>query len=172
MSGESDPERDSVERKALDAAVAKLSRKDYTRAELSAKLSKAGFAPAAVAATLDRLEGLGYVNDGRYAEAFVKFKAGARGHGEYRIRRELERRGVDEASVDAAVQTWTSENAPESGSAWLEVASRLLERKFGRHEQLEPKERNRRLQFLLRRGYTYEQAAAALAATRGPASED
>jgi regulatory protein len=80
--------------KAYAAALKMLTRRDHGRAELAGKLAAKGFAEPDIAATLDRLTGLGYLDDRRFARLWAEsaLRSG-RGVGP-RIALELSRRGI------------------------------------------------------------------------------
>ena len=84
-------------------ALALLDRRDMSRKELTDKLLQKGEPPEAVAAAADRLEELGFLNDGRYAALVVRHYAG-KGYGPARVRQELHRRGIARALWDAAME--------------------------------------------------------------------
>ena len=84
--------------KALDL----LSRKPQSRRELERKLGEWGAEEEISAALCDRLEELGYLNDGRYAEQVVRHYA-AKGYGTRKLRDELYRRGVPRDLWDEAL---------------------------------------------------------------------
>jgi regulatory protein len=75
---------------------------DRTAAEVDARLERHGVAPAERAEVLERLGRLGYVEDGRVARARAEQLA-ARGSGDALIRDDLERRGIDADSIEAAL---------------------------------------------------------------------
>ncbi len=80
-------------------AIALLARREHSRIEIERKLAKLGDA-AALAATLDALEGDGYLSDRRFAESFVASRCER--YGPARLRSELRLRGVaDELVIEA-----------------------------------------------------------------------
>src|SRR5437764_15193370 len=86
-------------------AIALLSRRDYARAELRAKLAgdrggSSGDA-ADVDALLDELAALGYLSDARFAQGMVRQKSG--GYSKRAIGASLKARGVDGAAVEDAL---------------------------------------------------------------------
>jgi len=106
----------SAEERALRA----LRAADRSRAELDARLERHGVDEAERAKTLDDLERLGYVDDGRTA-ALRAERLAARGYGDAYIRADLERRGLPSEDAIAALEP-EPERASRlagRGPAWL-----------------------------------------------------
>ena len=136
-------------RQALDL----LARREHSRHELERKLEARGFDAADIATTLDALERSGKLATARFAESFVRARAG-RGQGPVRIRLELAERGVDAAEAAVAV-----------GSAdvdWVELAAATRAKRFGSARPADYKERARQARFLQYRGFDSEQIKSAL----------
>jgi regulatory protein len=91
-----------VGRTPLEAATAALARRDRSAAGLAAYLEQRGIAADDAAGAVERLAELGYLNDERFALRRAEVLAG-RGLGDEAIRFQLERDGVDVATVDAAL---------------------------------------------------------------------
>ena len=86
-------------RRAIEArCLAALGRREYSRAELAAKLGD--YPPEDVAAVLDTLAERGWQSDARFAESYLR---GHRGYGRLKIRHELEARGIRAALMDAVM---------------------------------------------------------------------
>ena len=83
-----------------ERALRHLARRDHSRAELARKLSAHGDADE-IEAVIERMGELGLQSDTRYAEAFVRVKAGR--FGASRLRSELARRGIDRDLIDEAI---------------------------------------------------------------------
>jgi regulatory protein len=76
-----------------DVALRALRAADRSRAELDERLERRGFDDEARRAALDRLEGLGYVDDERTATLRAE-RLAERGYGDAYIRADLEHRGL------------------------------------------------------------------------------
>ncbi|GEK73640.1 MULTISPECIES: regulatory protein RecX [Halomonas] len=137
-----------------DDAIRLLARREYARAELRDRLAAKGHAPEAVEACLDALVEQGLQSDVRFAESFLRSRV-ARGQGPVRIRAELSRRGVDDATARGAFD--------EAGGEvdWFELAATTLARRFSGPGQ-EPRERARRERFLAGRGFDFDQLRHAM----------
>ena len=83
-----------------ERALRHLARRDHSRAELARKLAAHGEAEE-IDAVIERMGELGLQSDTRYAEAFVRGKAGR--FGASRLRSELARRGIDRDLIDEAI---------------------------------------------------------------------
>ena len=94
-----------------------LSRRDYTEAELRAKLERRQVEDADVDALLDRLRELGLANDARFAEHYVASRRRARGR--LALRTELRRKGVEPALVERELEPLTEAQQVEAAAALL-----------------------------------------------------
>lgn len=154
-------------RKAMDL----LAHRGRSRAELARALRETGFAETAIEDAVARLVELGYVDDDALAQAYVQGRFRVRGYGPGRLRQDLRQRGLPPEAIDGALDTL-------SADALREVALRHAFRAWQRHAD-EPDRRKRRKKvydFLCRRGFDFELAAALaeeVAATPdAPADED
>src|SRR4051812_45047399 len=124
----------SRERDPLDVAVRALRHRDRPASEIAERLARAGVDADRSAETLETLERLGYVDDGRFATARAASLA-QRGWGDGGIRAQLEGAGVSAADVDAAIGALTPEcdRARElvvRGGSSLRTARRLAAKGF------------------------------------------
>lgn len=129
------------------AAVDLLSRREHSRAELRAKLSRRFADAGALEQQLDWLAQEGYQSDRRFCELFVRTRC-QQGQGPQRIARELRQRGIGDALVRELL--W------ESDVDWGEQLHVLYRRRFGGTPITDHRERARRVRFLQYRGFSYE----------------
>lgn len=142
-----------------NAALGHLARREHSRQELVRKLS-AQFAevpPAALAAVLDDLAANGYQSDARFAESYVRFRA-HKGFGPVRLQSELRERGVAPEVSETALTTFEA-NSP----GWNEICADVRARKFG-PPVMDRTQEIKQIRYLLYRGFSHDQARAALAA--------
>lgn len=140
-------------REAFETAVAALSRKERSAAELHDLLIGRGLPDAAVAAALERLAAIGELDDERFAQRYAEDKRELRGWGPERIRGALVDRGIDPGLAERAA-------GQEPPAAQTERATALL---AARGERLaDDAARSRALAFLARRGFDYEIAYEAI----------
>ena len=125
-----------------ERALRYLAQRDHSRAELSRKLAGHGSADE-VAEIIARMGELGLQSDQRFAEAWVRSKAGR--FGAARLRNELARRGVDRELVDEAL-------AGECVESELERARTVWRARFGA-PPADAREWARQARFLQTRGF-------------------
>lgn len=89
---------------AFAAVVAALARRDLTAAELEDRLLRVGFGPDVCADALARATAAGYLDDARVAVERAR-RLAERNASDAAIRAELERRGVGDEAVEAALAT-------------------------------------------------------------------
>ncbi|ATE61390.1 recombination regulator RecX [Thauera sinica] len=128
-----------------ERALRYLAQRDHSRAELARKLAGHGSAEE-VAEVVARMGELGLQSDRRFAEAWVRGKAGR--FGTARLRNELARRGVERELVDAAL-------AAECVESELERARAVWRTKFGT-APADAREWARQARFLQTRGFAAE----------------
>ena len=146
---------------AYQRALGLLVRREHSATELKRKLRDRGVEADELNAALETLQRQGFQDDRRYAEALVRSRALA-GQGPVRIRAELRMNGVTGGDIDGAF-----ESAEGDGLDWAAIAHQVAAR-FGsalrRARGPEAvKQRHRAIAFLLRRGFSQEQARQALA---------
>ena len=135
---------------ARDAAWAALNRREHTVAELRRVLERKRCSPQEITAVLDELVAEGWVDDAAFARRFAEDRRALDGWGSERIARRLQSVGVDPELIEAAV-------AEQSDGDEREAARELLARRFP-DPPADPRERNRALGLLIRRGYESELA--------------
>jgi regulatory protein len=130
-----------------DAALRLLNQRQRSSAELRRRLTERGNDPLAVEVVLARLTSVGLVNDAAFATAFVRDSRHLRGHGRYRIQRELLSLGVPEELAAEALER----EFPRDDE--LALAVDLARRRAGRlADQPDDVARRRLASFLERRG--------------------
>jgi len=91
------------------AALRLLTGRDRSEAELSEKLKQFGFSAEAIATALEKCREYSYLDDRRYAlERSRAMLRNGRGFG-IKILLELRRRGIDESTATAALETAAAE---------------------------------------------------------------
>jgi regulatory protein len=103
------------------AAIAHLARRDFASGELHRKLTNQGYAEEPVTDTVEDLVSGGVLNDARYAENYVSYRAG-RGEGPLRIESELKEFGLSGELIQAALV---------AGPDWKALARQVRMRRFG-----------------------------------------
>lgn len=133
---------------AYDQAVRWLAQRAYGERELAYRLERSGVSRDVRGQVLDRCRELGYLNDQTFANARARVRL-RRGYGPALVRAELHHLGIDDETVQAALDA--EEMDP------LLHARQVLEKRFGSVGQewgaLDFRERRRRYDFLARRGF-------------------
>ena len=131
------------------------------------RLKELGFGQEVIAETTAWLEGLGYLDDGRFAQHYAAEKLRT-GWGPRRISAELARKGVARGLVDEVLDA-EGENA-QAAIEGNEALLRLLRRRFGAQFATDADAAERRLAgYLARRGYDWETIARAARELRAEA---
>ncbi len=138
--------------KARERAYDLLSYRDYSKKELIDKLSKKVEREAAELAA-ERIEQLGYVDDGEYARKLVRSLSGEKMLSERSIRRELSQRGISAELAEEALEELEEDDVAR--------ILRLIHRKYERKLTDDAGVR-RTYAALLRKGYSYGDVRRAL----------
>jgi regulatory protein len=135
---------------ARDLAWAALNRREHTVAELRRLLERKRVAPIEIATVLQELVEGRWVDDAAYARRFAEDRRELDGWGSERIARRLQAAGIERELIDAAIGA-----RPDADER--EAALALLRQRFPVPPQ-DPRERNRALGLLARRGFELELA--------------
>ena len=154
-------ENTEEKRRALDRAFRSLAARAHTENEIVEKLTRAGYSEEAIAGAMETLTRYRLVDDAAYAESWVSARA-KRGIGPYRLQQELRRKGVSREDAQAALDTLDADDSLDAAASF--AAKRL--------KNDSPDEKRRAMQALLRRGYSFETARAALERALGGALEE
>ena len=159
----------------LAAALRFLEARQRSVAEVRRRLSSAGYRSELVDGAIDKLVGLGLLDDEAFTAAWIESRDRARPRGERALRRELQIRGVDSAIVAESMET----RRPKPGSVDdpdVAAAEALVRRHASALARIaDPRKRRQRAYALLaRNGFDPETAsalAARMTADQGDASE-
>lgn len=130
-----------------------LSRRDHGEYELYQKLSLKGYEEDTIQEAISFCLEHNYLDDLRYAKSQIRQHV-YKGHGERRIRQELNQKRVPDSTIEKAL-----EQEPQD---WFELAKSAAEKKFKGIKAKEPKEYAKQVRFLQYRGYSFEQISYAL----------
>jgi len=129
-----------------------LARREHSELELARKLTTRGYAADVVEATLAALVADRLLSNTRFAEAFVHARI-QRGSGPQKIRAELRERGIADELIDDSLEA--------HADSWRELARDVREKRFGRGQPRDFRERSRQMRFLQQRGFSAEQIRGA-----------
>jgi regulatory protein len=156
---------EDTRREAMARAGRLLATRPRTEKELSDRLTTAGFEPAVVAATIDRLRALKLVDDDDFAAQWVQERSSRKSLSRRALLHELCGKGVPPEVAEAAL----AESGLDEEALATELAARYVRRVATKPlaEQF-----TRIQQMLARRGYGYEVAEAAARAVLPPEGWD
>ncbi len=123
-----------------------------SRREIHDYLERKGFSEQVSASILEEMEGYGYINDGQFADDFIRGRK-SRGHGIKKVRYELYIKGLDEKLIDHKIAEHF-----DAGEDLLRIKE-LLEQRTARRASIgannESRDRllRREAAFLKRRGF-------------------
>ncbi|MEG3631131.1 recombination regulator RecX [Streptomyces poriticola] len=141
-----EPPRDPVEQ-ARAICLRLLTGTPRTRRQLEDALRKRQIPDDAAEEVLSRLEEVGLIDDGAFADAWVESRHHGRGLARRALAQELRTKGVDPATIDAAVSQLDSQQEETT-------ARELVDRKLRSTRGLDRDKRLRRLAGMLaRKGY-------------------
>ncbi|MGH7731515.1 MAG: regulatory protein RecX [Candidatus Eiseniibacteriota bacterium] len=136
---------------AREAALKLLERTRRTRADLARRLRDKGFAAPMVAQVIERLEGVGLLDDVEFARAFLAGRWGRRAAGWRVLEQDLRRHGVGREAIAQARARFEEEQGPADE---VRLARRVAQQAERRYAALDPRVRRQRLYALLaRRGF-------------------
>ena len=125
-----------------------LSLREHSRHELKHKLKATELNTDYLEQVLDELTHQGYLCDSRFTDVYCRSRA-YRGYGPVRISQELKQKGIDEQTIRLGLL--------ECEVDWYENAHQVFAKKFALSPAKNLKEKAKQQQFLLYRGFTFEQ---------------
>lgn len=148
-------EFDSEKTKAIEKATAYISRAMKTEKQLTDYLAKKGYGTAVISFTLDKLKSYGYIDDVKYAVAYIKTYSKKKG--EKLIKYELKQKGISDEDFSLAIK----EQAPFE-DACFSVAEKYMARKEKTRENLA-----KLYKYLLSKGFSYDQVGSVVDKFKG-----
>lgn len=139
----------------MDCALGLLAAREHAAAELVRKLRTKGYPKTDVDGVLERLQAQGAQSDARYAAARARYRATVSRWGWAKIALELKAQGVGDALIGAA-----KDGLAEEGVVFGDIAKKAA--RGG-------KDKNKALARLMRKGFTLDEAKAALDEADGAA---
>lgn len=99
----SDPRQPLTPAQAMNRAAALCARSEQAPADIREKLAKWGVNSSDAHQILDQLSGQGFLDEERYARAFVKDRFAFNGWGKIKISHQLKLKGIPSETIDAAM---------------------------------------------------------------------
>ncbi len=146
-------DEDAVER-ACNSAARFLAVRPRSSHEVRQNLLRKTFPPDIIAAAMQRLEAMGYLDDRAFAQFWVENRQTFKPMGPQALRYELRQKGIPKDIIDAVLEPFDDEDQTAyqalSGAAsrWRGLNRRAFKEKGGA--------------FLQRRGFSYDASSAAL----------
>jgi len=135
---------------ARERAIHLLARREHSRHELSQKLIQKGFSPSDIENALDSLEERGWLSDRRFTESWIRHRIHG-GYGWYRIRAELQEKGVHSDIVQEVYEEQTIN--------WSELAIQVWQKKY-RSLPNDWNEKAKQMRFMQYRGFSNDHIAS------------
>jgi regulatory protein len=141
---------DRAKRRAENVSLNGLTRRNMSRWEIEKLLASRDLSEEVIAAEVERLEGVGLIDDAALAETLVRTRRERKGLGRQALISELRRRHIDQDIIDAALETEDSDDDAEQ-----ERANELAVKKARALASYDQDTAKRRLTgFLMRKGYS------------------
>ena len=147
---------------AKKKALKLLEYQDRTEKQLRDKLKEGGFPPFAVNEAVAYVRSFHYIDDGRYAAAFVEGRKISRSRIE--LYHMLKERGISEELIER-----TLEEAELDESAALET---LFRKRYGSKDLTDPKTYEKAFRYFSTKGYRYQDIKKALETVIGESNAE
>lgn len=132
-------------KQARTLAYRYLGHRDRSERETAEHLKKKGCHEIVVVETIRYLKEAKYLDDRRFAEHWARTRAENRQYGLFRLRQELQGKGIHEAIIEATLDTLFA------SVKQIDLARAVVEKKLPSMQDLDPEKRKRRLVGLLQR---------------------
>ncbi len=142
---------DPIYQKHLTSMMALCSRSEKCKWDICENLRRKAIKTSVVEEIIQTLETEGFLNEKRYARAYVKDKIRLQGWGPVKIQAGLKAKNIPEAIVAEVMKSADNQEYAENLQKALEKKQQLLK------EQNPHKRKEKLVRFALGRGYTYQQ---------------
>ena len=126
-----------------------------TEYQLREKLAQSGYPEEVVETAVAYVKAFGYVNDEAYIRNFVISKQASKSKRE--IRMLLAQKGIKGEQIDFVLEELYQEETE------ADTIIRLMEKKHWKPDEMDEKQRQKMLGYLMRKGFSYEEIRKALA---------
>lgn len=141
---------DVLKKRATIRAMSLLKDKDYTRKELQDKLRDGYYPESCIESAIEYVERYGYINDERYAENYVSFKASSKPRRQIEVK--LKQKGIDSDTISRICDEFYTDN----DNYELEQAKNFVLKKNIDLENADYKEIQKIKAALFRKGFSFE----------------
>lgn len=143
--------------KAFDSAVVLLSFRSRSEKELRTRLAQKGYEENWIDKAIEKLKYYGYLSDESFARLFAKDRQNLKKLGSRGIKAELKQKGIDNDIINEVIGEICSDEKE------LEQAISLCEKKYRTlGKDPIPKQKQKLMQFLVRKGYSFDIAGKAI----------
>ena len=132
----------------MDCALRYLGYRMRTEREMQVYLQRRGYEQEEILEVLERLKECKYIDDTAFCEEYYEQKQAVRPMGKRRLIYDLQKKGIDAATIESGLGAYTPE---EEQKACAAVATRLLQRKGTDAKSLASVSRS-----LAGRGFSYD----------------
>jgi regulatory protein len=153
-----------AETQAKNIAINYLSYRQRSSKEIIDHLTKKGFARECAEDVTDQLKSVQMVNDLEFARAFVRDRLKRRPTGQALLRMQLLTKGITSSMADMVLAGLISPQSQQA-SALQAVKRKIQMTHYSKKNLNEEKQKKRLLDFLLRRGFSYEIALKTIRTT-------
>ena len=154
-------EREKLVNHCKERCLYLIEHAEKSESRLREKLRKSGkYTEDIIDEAMKMLKSYGYIDDRRFAEQLIKTYAGQKSLRE--IEQKLYQRGVGQAEIRAAMDAFRADEQ-RAGDAELAAVQRAIRKKCKDTEALGVEEKRKLYAALLRKGFSYELVARALA---------
>lgn len=141
---------DVLKKRATIRAMSLLKDKDYTRKELQDKLRDGYYPESCIESAIEYVQRYGYINDERYAENYVSFKASSKPRRQIEVK--LKQKGIDSDTISRICDEFYTDN----DNYELEQAKNFVLKKNIDLENADYKEIQKIKAALFRKGFSFE----------------
>ena len=153
-----------AETQAKNIAINYLSYRPRSSKEIIDHLTKKGYSRACAEDVTCQLQSVRMVNDLEFARAFVRDRLKRKPTGQALLRMQLRAKGIPSSMVDTVLTELISLQSQQASA--LQAAKRKIQlTQYSKRNPDEEKRKKHLLEFLLRRGFSYEIALKAIHTT-------
>ncbi|MGE4283826.1 MAG: RecX family transcriptional regulator [Clostridia bacterium] len=134
--------------KAKKLAVKYILYKKRTSFEVHQKLEQSGFDAYIAERVIEEMERLAYIDDRDYVCKYIKYAVTFKKYGQYRIRLELQQKGIDEKIISAQLDEFELDERS--------VLEPLVRKKIASYTCNDEKSLNNIKNYFIRKGYPFE----------------
>lgn len=138
---------------ASGKALALLARREHSERELTFKLLQKGYSESEVKLAIEQMIKANYLNNDRYIGCVIRARI-EQGAGPNKIKAELKSHEIPTHQIERH-EDWQKAN-------WRLLATKVKQKRFGVEPVQDAKAKAKQLQFLYRRGFSQEDAQAAI----------